>query len=76
MSIFITSTSYKSRKVALMLCLFGGLFGLHYFYVGRIGKGLLYIFTMGFFMIGWLVDIFKILIGRFEDQYGDYLIEW
>ena len=76
MSIFITSTSYKSRKVALMRCLFGGLFGLHYFYVGRIGKGLLYIFTMGFFMIGWLVDIFKILIGRFEDQYGDYLIEW
>lgn len=59
-----------------MLCLFGGFFGLHYFYVGRIGKGFLYMFTMGFFMMGWFVDIFKILIGRFEDQYGDYLIEW
>lgn len=76
MSNFTTSTSHKSRKVALLLCIFGGWLGLHYFYVGRYGKWFLYLLTMGFFFIGWLYDIVQILLGRFCNQYGYPLIEW
>lgn len=76
MSNFVTVTSHKSRKVALILCLIGGIFGLHYFYVGRYGKGILCFFTCGFFIIGWLHDISKIMKGRFVDQYGNPLLQW
>lgn len=70
MSTFVTPASHKSKTVALVLCICFGFFGIHYFYVGRIGKGFLYMFTVGLFGFGWLIDIFTILLGRFEDQYG------
>ncbi len=76
MSQFVTGTSHKSRKIALILCIFGGFFGLHNFYVGRYGRGILYMLTGGIFAIGWFFDIIKILLGRFRDQYGVYLVEW
>ncbi len=76
MSNYVTQTSHKSRKVALLLCVFGGSLGLHYFYVGRYGKGILYFLTLGLFMFGWLHDIFAILAGKFYDQYKNPLIEW
>lgn len=75
MSTFTTSTSHKSRGKALKLCIFFGWFGAHYFYVGRYGKGILYLCTVGGFMFGWIYDIIKIKIGRFRDYYGNYLIE-
>jgi len=67
---YMTSTSDKSKWMAFWLCLFGGLFGFHNFYVGRIGRGILFIFTLGFVGIGWMVDLFKILFGSFEDNVG------
>lgn len=70
MANYMTLTSDKSKKTALLLCVFGGMFGLHHFYVGRIGKGLLYLLTCGVFAIGWLVDIIKIAIGVFKDGAG------
>ena len=63
-------TSHKSKMVALILCIFGGFFGFHLFYVGRIGKALLYIFTGGLFCVGWLIDIVKIASGTFTDNAG------
>lgn len=76
MSTFTTSTSHKSRKKALLLCIFLGFFGAHNFYVGRYGRGILYAFTAGGVMFGWFHDIICILLGRFKDQYGNTLIEW
>lgn len=76
MSKFVTGTSHKSRKVALVLCLFGGFMGLHNFYVGKYGKGFLYMFTVGGFLIGWVGDAFKILVGDFTDRQGMPLVEW
>jgi len=76
MSTYTTNTSDKKRLVALLLCIFGGFFGLHYYYVGRIGKGLLYTFTFGICMIGWFIDIIKILLGSFTDNVGAPLREW
>ena len=60
--------SDKSKVIALILCLFFGAWGLHYFYVGRIGMGILYIFTIGFWGIGIIVDIIRILVGSFRDS--------
>lgn len=51
----------KSKWVCFFLWLFLGLFGGHKFYEGRIGTGIIYIFTCGLFGIGWLIDFFKIL---------------
>ena len=58
------STVYKGQKnkwIALLLCLFLGLVGAHKFYEGKILLGLLYIFTGGFFAIGWILDIISLL---------------
>ena len=73
MANYTTITSDKRKGVALVLCLFGGLFGLHYFYVGRIGKGLVFMCTGGMFGIGWILDIIKIATGGFKDNSGQYL---
>lgn len=73
MANYVTSTSDKSKKVALILCVLLGMMGIHYFYVGRIGKGLLYLLTGGLFGIGWLIDIIKIATGGFKDNSGQCL---
>ncbi len=51
----------KSKWVCLALWAFLGIFGGHKFYDGKIGSGLLYMFTAGFFLIGWFIDLFAIL---------------
>lgn len=66
-------TSPKSRWLALALCLFGGWLGIHRFYVGKIGTGILYLCTFGLFGIGWFIDFFVILFGSFRDKYGLWL---
>lgn len=68
MANYTTITSDKNKKTALLCCIFGGFFGIHLFYVGRIGRGLLYLFTGGLFGIGWIVDIIKISTGSFRDN--------
>lgn len=73
MSTFVTSTSHKSKKKALRICILGGWLGLHYFYVGRFIRAFFTMFTLNFFLIGWAWDIWKIMRGRFKDQYGEYL---
>lgn len=75
MSNYVTTTSDKNKNTALLLCIFLGWAGAHQFYVGKWGKGFLYLFTVGLFMIGWVVDIFKILTGSFRDNVGAPLRE-
>jgi len=64
------AVSPKSQGILIILWILGGYFGLHYFYAGRIGMGLLYFFTVGLFGLGWLVDICAILGGTFRDEHG------
>ncbi len=76
MSKFVTITSHKSRRTALVLCIVGGFFGLHRFYVGRWGSGLLFAISAGGFIFGWLHDLSQILHGTFKDNNGMPLIQW
>ena len=65
---YSTITSDKSKKTALKLCGFGGFLGLHYFYVGRIFMGLIYLCTLGLCGVGWLIDILVVALGAFRDN--------
>ena len=51
----------KDKWVAFFLCFFLGYFGAHKFYEGKIGMGLLYLFSAGLFGIGWLIDCVVLL---------------
>ena len=64
------SFSHYSKWTAFVLCLLLGLLGVHRFYVRKIGTGLLWFFTLGFFGLGWLVDVIMILAGVFTDRSG------
>lgn len=73
---FSPVVSSKSRMVALLLCIFLGFFGAHRFYAGRYLMGVLYLFTLGLFGIGWLVDIALVAIGRMRDGNGLEISNW
>lgn len=51
----------KNKWVAFLLCVFLGYLGAHKFYEGRVGLGILYLITVGFFGIGWLIDCIILL---------------
>lgn len=51
----------KNKWVALALCFFLGFLGAHKFYEGKAGAGILYLFTMGLFGIGIIIDLINIL---------------
>lgn len=51
----------KNKWVAFFLCLFLGFFGAHKFYEGKVGMGILYLFTGGLFLIGAVVDLIVLL---------------
>jgi hypothetical protein len=58
----------KSKGVAYVLWLFFGLFGIHRFYLDKIGTGVLYLLTFGVFGIGWIIDLFT--LGNQVDTYN------
>ena len=62
--------SDKDWLTTLLLFLFLGGIGVHRFYVGKTGTGILYIFTFGLFGIGVIIDFIKILTGKFTDKQG------
>lgn len=51
----------KNKWVAFFLCLLLGFFGAHKFYEGKIGMGILYLFTGGLFCIGLIIDLVVLL---------------
>lgn len=65
--------SVKSKVVAALLCFFLGCLGIHRFYVGKVGTGILWLLTVGWFGIGALVDFIVILCGGFRDKNGAFL---
>jgi hypothetical protein len=68
--------SDKSRAVALPLGVLLGVFGAHRFYVGKIGTGILQLFTFGGFGLWWLYDVITIASGEFRDADGRRVSLW
>ena len=58
----------KKKSTAYLLLIFFGGLGIHKFYLGKTGMGILYIFTGALFGIGWLVDLFT--LGGQVDKYN------
>lgn len=65
-----SNTSSKSKIVALLLAIFLGELGIHRFYVGKVGTGILWLLTAGLCGIGWIYDIVKIATGTATDGAG------
>ena len=64
------ATGPKSWIAALLLCFFVGVLGVHRFYVGKVGTGILMLITLGGFGIWTLIDLIMIAVGKFSDKQG------
>ena len=60
--------SKRSRGVALGLCFFGGVFGLHRFYANKTNTAIAMLLTFGGFGIWYLYDLVLIAAGEFRDS--------
>lgn len=65
----------KKWMVALILCILVGNFGAHRFYVGKTGTGIVWLLTCGCCGIGVLIDLIKIITGKFTDKNGNALVK-
>ncbi len=62
--------SDKGFVPAILLCFFLGAFGVHRFYVGKVGTGLLMLITFGGLGIWVLIDFVLLVTGSFKDKEG------
>ena len=67
--------SDKSWIATLLFTLFLGGIGVHRFYVGKIGTGILYILTLGFLGIGILIDLITVCCKQFRDADGNRIMQ-
>ena len=62
--------SPKSWLTTLLLSLLLGGLGVHRFYVGKIGTGILMLLTCGGLGIWALIDLIMVIVGSFKDSDG------
>lgn len=66
----------KSYTAALLLAFFLGGFGIHRFYTGYIGLGILQLITAGGCGIWTLIDFISLCFGKFKDADGNELADY
>ena len=75
------SNNTHSMVVGYILWIFGFI-GSHRFYFGRPISGTIYFFTLGLFLIGWIVDLFlipdmdKAADAKYTSGNKDYTLSW
>jgi TM2 domain-containing membrane protein YozV len=62
--------SDKGFVPTILLCLLLGALGIHRFYVGKIGTGVLQLLTLGGLGFWALFDLIMIIVGKFTDGEG------
>jgi TM2 domain-containing membrane protein YozV len=75
----VNTPGEKKILIAALLCFFLGYLGVHRFYVGKIGTGILLPLSFLFFGAGflwWLIDFIMIIAGAFKDKSGKQLTNW
>ena len=58
----------KSKVVAYLLWFFLGSLSAHRFYLGKVGSGIFYLFTLQLVGFGWLIDLF--ILSGMVDKYN------
>jgi len=66
-------TSTKGFVPTVLLCFFFGVLGVHRFYVGKVGTGILQLLTLGGLGICALIDFIMIIVGSFTDKQGKFI---
>lgn len=69
----VVQRSEKGFIPTLLLCFFLGGFGVHRFYTGKVGTGILQLVTLGGLGIWSLVDFIIIATGNFKDNDGLFI---
>ncbi|MEI4769987.1 TM2 domain-containing protein [Psychrobacillus sp. FJAT-51614] len=64
------TNSEKNFVAALLLCFFLGSLGVHRFYAGKVGTGILMLITLGGLGIWTIIDFIIIAVGKFTDSNG------
>lgn len=71
----MAAESDKDWMVALLLCVFAGALGVHRFYAGKIGTGIVMLLTAGGCGIWVIYDLVMIITEKFEDDQGRVLLK-
>ena len=72
----MNTSSSKKILPAFLLCFLFGVLGIHRFYVGKVGTGILQICTFGGLGFWALFDLILIICGKFTDKEGQGITEW
>ena len=65
-----------TRLPILILCLLFGWLGIHRFFVGKVGTGVLMLITIGGLGIWIVIDLILIIFGQFRDREGRRILRW
>ena len=72
----VPAQTTKRILPAFLLCFFLGSLGVHRFYVGKVGTGILQLVTLGGLGIWVLIDLIMLALGSFTDKQGNKLTQW